>query len=335
MSAYVNHLVDVSQPDDIPWTEAWLATNPVDHESRELIEREIPHIHIDPDAVLGTEVFAACDAEFRPLNLRNPGVGKAPAGSYIHGTLDLIVSSGGGEVLLIDDYKTGWSGKVDFYESIHYPTLAFARYPRATRIRFRWMFTRAGAPVENWYDRSDLPRMQSIIRAKVAERDTAVARHAVGETPDVNPFAGLCGYCGLTCRLRAAAEAGEAICAPLQTPEDARSAAGRILALRPVLSHLEESLRSYLTTVGPLDGIASVNLSAATEVPLAAGLEAMGYKVDATDARWDVPLDSLRIGVSDLKRYAKAKSRSGMAEAIDAVSIKKPKETMTINGTMG
>ena len=333
---YVEHLVDEDRPQDIEWARDWMSRNPLLPESRELINQSAPLVRIDPQRVLGTEVFCACDADFKALNLPFPGVGKSPRDprAIAHGTMDLVTSPSP-EYLVIDDYKTGWVSKADNYEAIHYAVLAFAQWPAAKEILFVWRFVRCGAPVEAKFMRSDLPEMQSTVRSKIAERDAIVAA-AVDKhwsQMDVNPFAGLCSYCGLSCRLRQAALDKEFHTKPAQTEDDAAGAMAELVSIRARESALESAVRDYVEHQGPLSKgqFEAVSEMAATrKIPLRPFLAALGVDVPETSPNFDVPLDNLYLISSSVDSYARAKKRRGMYDLVDSISVKTPRATLRV-----
>lgn len=330
-SAYVDYLVSRGISSDLDWVEPYLAAAAYCDDAADLVRRYVPDFDIDPQEVFDTELFWAIDGSFRPVRAEFPGVGKAPAGDILaHGTLDRvdIVERSG----LIVDYKTGFMpSRIDPYEAAHYGILAFAHLPQIEELTFRWDFVRMGYTREQHMTRGQLPELQSELLKRRALRDRLAQQ---GGPFSCDPLAGLCGYCGLQCPVRAQAAKGEAIIGPLQSDEDAASAAGFLAAIRAATATVEEQLKAYLADRGAVDlgdgREARLETTATVKIPLRVALSVMGVQVPESTPAFQVPLDKLTINSTQMKQYGKAKKRAGLLEQIEAVSEHAPRTVLRI-----
>jgi hypothetical protein len=59
-------------------------------------------------------------------------------------------------------------------------------------------------------------------------------------------------------------------------------------------------------------------------------LGALGVEIPETTAQFDVPLDSLRVGSTEIRSYEKAKKRAGMREMLDSICEVKTRSALMV-----
>jgi len=328
---YVAHLIDVGQEQDGPWVEAWLSKRAVSDEARAMIERDLRFFRVDPEAVFGSEVFLSINRDMEPLERLSglaPGTTSERPDAYVTGMLDLLILSGA--LASIVDYKTGWNASgVQDHEAAINALLVFAHFQQVEEVYFTWEFVRAGAgkpPVR--YTRDDMDWLRRMAHSAHARREDIERRRTRGEPLSVNPFAGLCQFCQLTCPLREAVTRGLVEIPPIQTDDDARLIAQRVAVAEAYVRGGRALLRPFLDQRGALDlgGGYEATMAVRTEqkFPLDAVLRVLGQQ------EWGIPLSSLTVSASKLKGYAKAKKRAGLSELLDAIAIKWPKSILRL-----
>jgi hypothetical protein len=339
-AAYVDHLVAVSLPADPDWVERWLETADVSDEAREMIERDAAAFQINPDIVFGTELFLSVDEEFRPLeNEPNPEPGRGPknAKAFLHGTLDHLEIDGPDAWIV--DAKSGWSTQnVKEYEGAHYALLVFAHFPYVNTITFEWDFIRAGGRKPLVFERADLPSLQLRAKARHRYMRDIVRRWEAGEELAVNPQAGLCHFCTLTCPLREAVTRKIVAFPPIQNAEDAQKVAILTYLAKTTVRMGEELLKPYLNDNGPLDlggGLtAEVKPGNTDSFSLRSTLSVLGFEgVPEKSPKWDISLESLLVSGTKLKSFAAAKKRAGLKEELDSIARRTPTSRLDIHKT--
>ena len=99
-------------------------------------------------------------------------------------------------------------------------------------------------------------------------------------------------------------------------------------------AQIEQQLREYVDKSGPIDlpNGYSVRLNATTSRvhSLKDVLAVLGIQVPEKSERYDIDLNSLEIGATKLKSYAKAKMRAGLNDELDAVCKTKARVVLSV-----
>jgi hypothetical protein len=365
--AYTDHLVKEQRMVDPAFRDLYLDEHHLSEDGRKLIGKD--NFELDPDTVVGSELFLSADSQFGPLEYvegREPGRHSVSRAAFMWGTIDLLLLTEGGTVATVIDPKSGFSttGVTD-EEPVVYATLVFAHFPLVEVVNFRWDFVRMSALRKTSFTRrEDLRWMQDMVRELNATKDQAVASYNAGRRLDANPFSGLCPYCQLSCPLRPRFETRELALAMPQTRADAVAIAKLVKVCEDVLVRARKLVIGWLDQ----DPGSELELGAGWEArlriddkayyPLVEALQVLGLDlVDLTRlpadmqalvARerpshtpfFDVPLRSLSIsGLSDFaktKRSQRRKdgsggvSREGMKPALGPVSRRMAATTLII-----
>lgn len=369
-AAYVAHLVKQGLMHDPGWIYWYVSSNNVSEEAERLILSDITSgFRINPDAVYGAEVFLSCDSHLRPLDHEignaTPGKLSAHPDAFASATLDLLCIDGAHATVI--DPKSGFStvGVTDDEPPIN-ALVVFAHFPMVQTVEFRWDFVRSRTNRRATYSRdADLAWMVKRVHELNAIKQRAVDAFNRGEPLELNPFAGLCGYCVLQCPLRAQADVRAL--GPVQTERDARRVAGMIHVCEQYLEQARALMKPFLNERGALQ--LTPDLAYAPEViesssyPLTDALNALGLAlVDVssldpaqrdnvllqqplTSREWDIPLSALTVGAGKLNTFAKTKkskkrkdpvtgeatggvSREGLADRLDACAQSYPKTVL-------
>lgn len=343
-ASYIQHLLEDGLPADREWAAQWLAGAVITDDARELVSDDMTSYGVDPDAIFGTELFLSIDAEGLPLELES-GTGQQPGRvtedprGVASGSIDVLELRG--DTALVTDYKSGWAvaGVSDFEPPV-YAALVFAHFPQVERVDFKWEFVRLRGEKNVSYERSQFPELlDMVLQARQRAADIA-RRFGAGAALKVNPWAGLCGFCALRCPLRAAVAGGMLALAPIQTDDDARSAAALLYAARQLTERATEVLKPWLAERKTMalggDFVLELDAQTVTKKPLLKTLEVLGYDVSGmtgTSPAFDVPLEKLTIG--GLSGYAKAKKRAGLRDRLDKVSARSVKTVLTVRRVSG
>lgn len=337
---YVKHLVDTMQPQDKEWALAWLNRSGVDEEPYGMIAADIEEYEIDPDCVYGCELFLAVAEDMTPITgLVYPGPGKPPLpvpgqpAPYAHGSIDRLDISG--NLAVIVDYKTNRSETTLYpYEADHYALLVFANFPAIEQVSFDWELIRLHRGKRAEYQRSDMPRLIRSLRDRVSLRQELADRFASGLPMVADPLAGLCSWCALNCPVRAAAARGEVPCVPIQTDEDVKTAAGMLVAIKSVTAQIEHQIKAYVDEKGDVDlpnGYeAALRMSITRVYKLRDVLSVLGIEIPEESERYNVRLNGLKIGSTELKNYAKAQSRAGLMGELETVCDSKTRVELRV-----
>lgn len=344
-SEYVDYLVGAGKGKDEAWGAEWLSRNAVTPDARRLIEDDIRTFSCDPDAVFGTEVFLSMSHDFRPLELRygvRPGTVSSEENVLASGGIDRLEIRG--RDARVVDCKSGWStATVSDYEPPHYAALVFAHFPSVDSVEFEWEFARVHASKGAFYSRADLTWIHEAMKAEWNRKNEIARRFAAGEKLAVNPWAGLCGFCELRCPLRASVEAGQLILPPVQSADDARAVAAVLYQAEILAGRARAALRPFLDAQpdGKFelsgDYVLESSMSKSTRFPLLEALEVLGAR--PTDQygqplrispNFNVPLENLYVGSTELKRYAAAKKRKGCLDELTARAEIKPRSIVRV-----
>jgi hypothetical protein len=369
-ASYIEHLVKQSMTHDHGWIYWYVSSNNVSEEAERLILSDIQSgFRVNPDCVYGAEVFLSCDSNLQPLDheIGNAAPGKLSAhpDAFASATLDLLCIDGAHATVI--DPKSGFStvGVTDDEPPIN-ALVVFAHFPMVQTVEFRWDFVRSRTNRRATYSRaSDLEWMVKRVHELNAIKQRAVDAFNRGEPLELNPFAGLCGYCVLQCPLRAQADVRAL--GPIQTDKDARRVAGMIHVCEQYLEQARALIKPFLNERGPLQLTPELcytpEVIESSSYPLTDALNALDLAlVDVsamppeeranvllqqplTSRTWDVPLSALTAGAGKLNAFAKTKkskkrkdaltgetvggvSREGLAERLDACAQSYPKTVL-------
>lgn len=193
LSAYVNHCARTNQKTDYAYLEQLLLCGATP-EVQQILRAIGEDLIIDPDQVLGTEMYLALDADLQPVHTHTLGecyvtlqehgqmtrqliCREAELPPHFEGTLDLVHMITPTEAV-IDDYKSHFLiFDADTFQSLHYPLLLMQHYPHIERVEFRLRFVRygLGAMRSVTFTRSDVPRLSRLVKD---ERRRQLAMHA-------------------------------------------------------------------------------------------------------------------------------------------------------------
>lgn len=336
-SEYVNHLVDIKESSDPPWLESFIARTPMTDETRDLLRWDAQRFVIDPDLVVATELFLSVTADWQPLDYvasTTPQAIAASPGSIVHGTLDLVMLDG--DELDIVDMKSGWKdAPADRFESLVYALLTLIHFPMVSKVRFVWDFVRFRNRSESLtYTRDDLDWMKETVQAEWVKANEIRGKFLRGEPLPVDPSAGLCPRCNLTCPIKESFALGIADFPPIQTLEDAETVLAKAYVANVVYQKGRDALRAWVDTRGPLaldNGFhAEMKASSSRVVTVQALLDILGIKVPDTTEKYDIPLGKLPVSSTELNRLANTRKRAGLSEELDVVADLKPRTSFDI-----
>lgn len=340
MCNYARNLKAHESERDKEWIDWYLDWRPLLPGTREMLKQYAETFVLDPRAFWGAEKFLCAGKAFQPIrDVENPGFGRAPADERVmlHGTLDFVEVVG--PTIKIKDYKTGYvPSRIDEYEAVHYAILALAHVPEATEVEFTWDFVRVGATKTTTYRREDWAALAQAFYERQARRDGIRSQYDElgGDWRDMplDPLAGLCPYCNLTCALRAQVMENQWICDPIQTDADLVKAAGILTAVKSATALIDQQVKSYLHRVGkvalPGGGYARMETTFHPVLKLRDTLAMLGVETPSKSPLWDVPLDSLRVGSTEFNAFAKARKRAGLRELAEAASETRPRTMLRI-----
>lgn len=364
---YVHHLVAEDKWVDREWAQSWLAANAVTEDARRLVEYDMDTFSIDPNQVMGTELFLSVDGNFNPLEREEGGVpgrqSKHPDARY-WGTLDLLLVNG--LIARVVDAKSGWSTTtVSDDEPPFYAALVFAHFPRVEVVEFQWDFVRARGVKRASYTREDLPEIHDAMRRIEARKRSIAERFRRGEPLQLNPHTGLCSFCSLNCPVKQEVTNTHGIdvdIPPIQNDDDARRIAARLYVASLYASKARHMLKNFLDEKGSLelgnDWVCEIRHQTTVDYPLTKvaeilGLELVDKKVLAeliellllasdqnaelvarlrreVSPAWNVPIDKLALRTSKLNQYANTKKREGLLPLLKECGDAKPKSLVAV-----
>lgn len=317
---YVDHLWSKNLNSDQEWARRWLGASGVSEDARRMVEWDLYDFSVDPDKIIGVEMFLVIDDHGKAIpGVPFPGYGKPPdhPKAFAHGTLDFVYTPTE-RLLVIDDYKTGWSPYVDREEAEHYAALAFAHFPGADKVLFRWVQVRIGSVEEIEFDRRQHERLITGIH----NADSRIRAVESSEEPEANPYSGCCSWCHLDCPVRSQLPVG-----PIQNERDLSKAMGFIEATSHQLRSVRDMARSYVIETGPTEvapgRVAQITPKERLEYPLRSTLAALGVQTPERVEEHDIDLDKLKVSSSELKRMAATKKRAGLQDALEPATRKK------------
>lgn len=331
---YVDHLIDIRTDKDRAWVETWARSTPLDADARELILGDAEMFYLDPDKVYGTEVFLCVDVGFQPLKgIDRPAPGQQPSDkrSFAHGTIDRIDLLGD-HLALVSDYKAGFLFKSDEREAAIYALLVFCHFPAVEKVTFSWDFIRAGASHRTNFERAELDLLKGMAIAWDQQQKAIAAKMQSGQLLDANPFAGLCTYCDLQCPLRWSVALGQFPAGPISTEKEALGVVAMLRAVKKNTASLETMLKAWLGEHGPLatpgDKPAEIKGGSSLKVSLEGFLDLLGVAIDPERLNHRVPLDRLRVGLTELKPLLK--KNDGLAQACEERFEREPYSRLSL-----
>lgn len=321
IKTYIEHLVAQKLHSDYEHFEKLLQEG-WGHEAVTILMGMKESLIIDPEAVLGVEMYLSLDETFKFIE------GEEATAAY-EGTLDYAQVNG--DTMEIWDWKSFWAiVKADTFQSKFYPMLAFCAFPHINRIVFHLQFVRFGVSRSVEYSRDDLPALAGM--AQIA-RNRQLGLHRVnGLTDDLlEAMPGQhCGYCNKLmngCPIDKINPYGN------PSPEErVRWSIKNTAAKRQNDAILKDLVRAR----GPIrvedangeQYEAAFHETLSDVIPLEENYETLW--------NWDQahPSDRLiprcRIGATELKPYLKAKKRTSLKESI--IVDRTPKTTFKITG---
>jgi hypothetical protein len=340
LATYVDHLVRTRQGTDVEMYDRLLIG--LDQEALEVLQPMRDSFAVDPERVVGTELYLALDEALQPMDANyaatRPGEAWLPA---YEGTPDLVFAHDV-ETAEIWDWKSYYQIiEADTFQAELYPLLVFLHFPQLQHIRFRLEFVRYGAHRVAEYSRADVPRLKK--KAK-AERERQRALHGSIEAPTLAMPGSHCCWCP---KLLPSLElqngrtvAAENVC-PIaainpytqQSPEDRVRFAVWLSAAR---KENDRVLKDHVNAQGPIDVAdgngqqyrASFALKERTKFPLKAALPVL----NTWAANGEALHERLYIGATELKPLLKAKKRAALAEELAGVAVKIPQTRFGVSG---
>lgn len=338
IAAYVRHLVETRQTSDYAYFEQMLKQGFVT-EAVEILAELKDNFQIDPDKVLGVELCLAVDPDFKPLEFNSetphhihnrqcwddPGAGHGSPFTVcgqietkgiveFEGTLDYVQFTDA-TTAEIWDWKSFWQViEADTFQSKLYPLLLFCHYPHIQTIHFHLKFVRYSVARSVTYTRADIPHLHGLAHR---DRDRQIAMHKDAlEGTVFNAMPGPhCGYCPKLFHG-----------CPIQqmNPYTNQSAEDRLrfhVWVNQVTKKNREILVHLLNVQGPLEVTDGNNekyraafvVKRRTKYPLDKTLEVLDTWKTSTGEDLS---DRLRVGSTDLNKYAKAKKRAPLAQQL-------------------
>lgn len=173
---YTDHLIKTRQASDADWFERNILTRPYRPDALELLEQahEAKKFVIDPERVLGAEMYLALDEKFQPLD---DSTSDHPEECYAYeGTLDRVDIPTRQDAI-IHDWKSQFQivDAEDHYQGLQYSLLLLKHFPDIQTVKFVLHFVRYGtATRDKTYTRAGLPEMEKEVRR---QRERQVSFH--------------------------------------------------------------------------------------------------------------------------------------------------------------
>ncbi|MGH9522210.1 MAG: PD-(D/E)XK nuclease family protein [Terriglobales bacterium] len=194
IAEYISHLVKARLAKDETYFDEILGRG-YSEEVTDILDGFKDSLVIDPEQVLGAEMYLALDEEFKPLEFNEDRSDWRGAGDPdFEGTLDLVLLPTPTEADIFD-WKSFWQiVDAESFQSKFYPLLVFKHYPHIQTVRFHLQFVRYGVSrsVEFRRDR-DLEKLEKLARQARARH---LALHAVTGAASAMPGPH-CLYCPL------------------------------------------------------------------------------------------------------------------------------------------
>ena len=186
IATYVEHLVATRQAEDPEFYDNLLENTVLLHESYEIMRSMRSALIIDPERVLGVEMYLALDRKRNPIEMptvpRERGH-RSEAGVEYEGTLDYVqlVSETEAEIF---DWKSYFAAiDADTFQSRLYPLLLFKHFPFLEKIRFILRFVRYGTLSRDvTFTRDQMPELEA---EAITERRRQLRLHNAAETSEI------------------------------------------------------------------------------------------------------------------------------------------------------
>jgi hypothetical protein len=184
MSDYINHLVATRKADDREWYQANILTRPYLQDAIEILGSLVGWVKVDPEKVLGTEMYLALDEEFEPIDFDIDDGGQmspmAGADVAFEGTLDYIQCPSANEAEIWDWKSFFQIVDADTFQSRLYPLLLLKHYPALQLVRFHLQFVRYGVSRSVEYTREQVPELEAEAKRY---RTRQLRLHAAADVP--------------------------------------------------------------------------------------------------------------------------------------------------------
>jgi hypothetical protein len=311
MDRYVAHLVETRQQSDVATFDRMVDSSGLTSDALDLLRAFRDDFAIDPESVLCAERRFYLDANFNPVETLDEAA--------YEGKPDLVIVDGA--VARIPDYKSQYQIQdADTPQARLYALIVMLHYPFIQRVIFELQFVRyhnAARSIE--FTRDDIPRLQRSMR-DLRERQVALHADALAGTI-FNAMPGdHCAYCP---KLFGGCPIKEL------NPYTEQSAEDRLrfqVWLNQASRRNREILVHLAGAQGPLqveDGNGNkyrgeFKVKSRTAFPLSSTLPVLD---DWKTATGEDLSDRLKVGATDLNKYAKAKKRAPLAEQLDGVKI--------------
>lgn len=318
LSRYIDHLVETRQSKDLAAFDELLFG--VTGDALDILEGLRESIVVDPERVVGTEMYLAADRDFKPLD---PLDSDGPWD--FEGTLDLVLAPDT-KTIEIWDWKSFFQiVDADTFQSQLYPLLAFLHFPDVETIRFHLKFVRYGATRSAEYTRSkDLPKLLALARAQRVRQRILHEEAAAGETLHAMPGSHCC-YCP---KLSNGCPLSSINPYTSQTPEDRVRFGAWLQAAK---QENDRILKDHVNANGPVqitDGngstvVASFSLQEKNKYPLS----------DCLPVITEHDPELLRKAfLSGLSSYLKAKKRAALKDLLSAYRVVTAQTRFSIRG---
>lgn len=154
---YVHHLVETRQPSDY---EVFTSVcRGLSEEAVEVLESMREWLIIEPETVLGTEMYLALDEQLEPI-IPLDGQDLILVAPNFEGTLDYVQLTKADEAEIFDWKSYYQVIDADTFQAKLYPLLVFKHYPTIRVVRFILQFVRYGVQRSIEYTRDDLPKLE-------------------------------------------------------------------------------------------------------------------------------------------------------------------------------
>lgn len=190
LAAYITHLKDNRLQSDYSFFDT-LVEQGATTDAVEILQNLKEDLLLDPDRVLGVEMYLALDEDFEPhrhdIDCYDAEGKLTCEAVHYEGTLDYVQIEDD-DTIEIWDHKTMFATfAADTYQSKHYPLLIFMHYPAVKTVRFHLKFVRFDATRSVEYTRDDIPAL--VAKAQTARRRQLALHRAAEEDQQFVTFA--------------------------------------------------------------------------------------------------------------------------------------------------
>lgn len=315
---YIDHLVATRRATDLEKYDEMIIG--VTGDARDILDGLRNALVIDPERVVGTEMYLAANDDFQPVDPMDA------AGPWDYeGTLDLVLAPNS-TTIEIWDWKSFFQIiDADTFQSKLYPLLAFLHFPGVETVRFQLKFVRYGATRSVEYTRTkDLPKLLAEARAqRVRQR---LLHEEVLRGTELEPMPGShCCYCP---KLTSGCPIASINPYTSQTPEERTKFGAWLLAAK---KENDSILKAHVNANGPVkitDGNGNVveaafSLQQKNKYPLTPCLPVIQEN------------DPELLGkayISNLSSYLKTKKRTALREALAEYRVSTAQTRFSIRG---